>query len=225
MNNRLHRLNLLLGPENVAKLQNATVMVVGVGAVGSFATETLARSGIGKLILVDYDNYDETNINRQLFALTSTLNRSKVAVAAARIHDINPDIVVDARNMFFDENSVLDVSPDFVIDAIDSVLSKMALYRWCMARNIPFISSMGAARKTDFAQIKISSIYKTSVCPLAAKIRRMARDENMPDFPVVYSSEVANKNVAPGRVFGSLITITGAFGLAMANWTIQQIIK
>ncbi len=222
---RLSRTRLLLGDENVAKLQAATVMIVGVGAVGSFACEALARSGIGKLILIDFDKYDITNINRQLFATDSTLGSPKVSVAAARIHEINPDIMVDARDMFWDENSNPDLRPDFVIDAIDTVPSKIALYKWCQAQNIPFISSMGAARKTDMSQIKIAKISKTSVCPLAAKIRHAVKDTGLKDFPVVYSTEPADQNIAPGRVFGSIITITGTFGLALANYAIKQIIK
>ncbi len=225
MADRLHRIRLLLGDENIEKLRTATVMVVGCGAVGSFATEALARSGIGHIIVVDFDRVEESNINRQLFALTSTIGMPKVAVAAARIRDINPDATVDAFDMFFDDAHAPDVRPDFVIDAIDSVDSKIALYRWCMARNIPFISSMGAARKTDPAQIKIGKISKTTVCPLAAKIRRLVRAARMRDFPVVYSIEPANPNVAPNHTFGSMVTITGIFGLECANFAIKHIIS
>lgn len=225
MADRLHRIRLLLGDENIEKLRAATVMVVGCGAVGSFAAEALARSGIGHIIVVDFDRVEESNINRQLFALTSTIGMAKVAVAAARIRDINPDATVDAFDMFFDDAHVPDVHPDFVIDAIDSVNSKIALYRWCMARGIPFISSMGAARKTDPAQIKIDKISKTTVCPLAAKIRRMVRAARMRDFPVVYSTEHANPNVAPNHTFGSMVTITGIFGLECANFAIKYIIS
>lgn len=225
MADRLHRIRLLLGDENIEKLRTATVMVVGCGAVGSFATEALARSGVGHIIVVDFDRVEESNINRQLFALTSTIGMSKVAVAATRIRDINPDATVDTFDMFFDDAHAPDVRPDFVIDAIDSVDSKIALYRWCMARNIPFISSMGAARKTDPAQIKIGKISKTTVCPLAAKIRRMVRAARMRDFPVVYSTEPANPNVAPNHTFGSMVTITGIFGLECANFAIKHIIS
>lgn len=225
MADRLHRIRLLLGDENIEKLRTATVMVVGCGAVGSFATEALARSGIGHIIVVDFDRVEESNINRQLFALTSTIGMAKVAVAAARIRDINPDTTVDAFDMFFDDAHAPDVRPDFVIDAIDSVDSKIVLYRWCTARGIPFISSMGAARKTDPAQIKIDKISKTTVCPLAAKIRRMVRAARMRDFPVVYSTEPANPNVAPNHTFGSIVTITGIFGLECANFAIKYIIS
>lgn len=225
MADRLARIRLLLGDENVKKLQNATVMVVGCGAVGSFAIEALARSGVGHLVVVDFDKIEESNINRQLFALTSTVGTPKVSVAAARVRDINPDAVVEAFDMFFDDAHAPDVAPDFVIDAIDSVPSKIALAAWCQARNIPFISSMGAARKTDIAQIKIERLSKTTVCPLAAKIRRLVRNARMPDYPVVYSTQVANSNLGPDNTFGSMITITGTFGLMCANYAIKHIIS
>lgn len=224
MADRLARIKLLLGDENVKKLQNTTVMVVGCGAVGSFAIEALARSGVGHLVVVDFDKIEESNINRQLFALTSTVGTPKVSVAAARVRDINPDAVVDTFDMFFDDAHAPDVFPDFVIDAIDSVPSKIALAAWCQARNIPFISSMGAARKTDPTQIKITRLSKTTVCPLAAKIRRLIRAAHIPDYPVVYSTEAANPNVAPNHTFGSMVTITGAFGLMCANYVIRHIV-
>lgn len=221
---KLHRIRMLLGDDAVAKLQQSTVMVVGCGAVGSFAVEALARSGIGRLILVDFDVIEPSNINRQLFALTSTVGQPKVDVAAIRVRDINPDIRVTPINAFFDDVFMADVEPDFVIDAIDTVPSKIALYRWCGARNIPFISSMGAARKHDLSKIQIGSIRRTTVCPLAAKIRGLVRDTDIRDFPVVYSTEVPNSNVA-GRTFGSIITVTGTFGLYMADYAIEQLIK
>lgn len=221
---RLHRITLLLGQEAVLKLQHSTVMVVGCGAVGSVAIEALARSGIGHLILVDFDNVEESNINRQLFALDSTVGQSKVEVAKNRIHDINPEIIVDVFNLFFDKDTVLDIKPDFVIDAIDTVHSKIALYQWCVNNNVPFISSMGAARKTDVAQIKITKISKTSVCPLASKIRHEIKSAGLSDFPVVYSTESASKQIHRNRDFGSIITVTGVFGLMLAHFVIKKLI-
>ncbi len=223
--NRLHRITLLIGKENVQKLQQSTVMVVGCGAVGSFAIEALARSGVGHIVLIDFDVAEESNINRQLFALSSTIGQSKVEIARARIHDINPDIIVDAINVFFDENTKIDIKPDFVIDAIDSVQSKIALYKWCQANSVPFISSMGAARKTDPTKIKIAKISKTTVCPLASKIRHIVRDEKLKDFPVVYSTEPATPQPNGGREFGSIITVTGMFGLMMADFAIKKLIS
>ena len=223
--NRLHRITLLIGNESVKKLQQSTVMVVGCGAVGSFAIEALARSGVEHLILVDFDKVEESNINRQLFALDSTVGQSKVKVAAQRIHDINPNTKVDIFNMFFDENNIPDVKPDFVIDAIDTVQSKITLYKWCFDKNIPFISSMGAARKTDLTKVKVGKISKTIVCPLAAKIRHLVRDSKIKDFPVVYSTENATPQKNGGREFGSQITVTGLFGLLMADFCIKKLIS
>jgi tRNA A37 threonylcarbamoyladenosine dehydratase len=221
---RLHRITLLIGQDSVKKLQQSTVMVVGCGAVGSFAIEALARSGVGHLILIDFDNVEESNINRQLFALDSSVGKPKVDVASKRIADINPNIKVDAINMFFDENTKLNIKPDFVIDAIDIVPSKIALYKWCFDNEIPFVSSMGAARKTDLSKIKIGKISKTTVCPLAAKIRRIVRESKMKDFPVVYSTESAAPQLSGGREFGSIITVTGAFGLTLADFVVKKLI-
>lgn len=222
---RLHRIKLLMGEGDVKKLQQSTVMVVGCGAVGSFAIESLARCGVGHLFLIDFDNVEESNINRQIFALDSTIGKPKVDVAKQRIADINPNIVVDVFNVFFDENTSLDVKPDFVIDAIDSVQSKVALYKWCFDRNIPFISSMGAARKTDLTKIKIDKISKTTVCPLASKIRHLVRELKMKDFPVVYSTETATPQLNGGREFGSIVTVTGCFGLMLADFVIKKLIS
>ena len=224
MSDRLHRTRLLFGDTGIEKLQKATVMVVGCGAVGSFAVEALARTGVGKLIIIDSDVIEESNINRQIFATDTTIGMPKVDVARARIHDINPDILVTAIRTFFDDSTELNVTPDFVIDAIDTVPSKIALYKWCVARNIPFISSMGAARKTNPSCIKIAKLSKTTVCPLAAKIRKMVRDANLPDFDVVYSTEPAAPTDA-ARVFGSIVTVTGIFGLMAANHAINYIIN
>ena len=222
--NRLHRITLLLGNDAVNKLQNSTVMVVGCGAVGSFAIESLARSGVGHLILIDFDKVEESNINRQLFALDSSIGKTKVDVAKARIHDINPDIIVDTFDLFFDDKTQFNMKPDFVIDAIDSVPSKIALYKWCLKNEVPFVSSMGAARKTDISKIKIEKISKTTVCPLASKIRHIVKQERLKDFPVVYSTEPATPQKNGGREFGSMITVTGTFGLMLADFVIKKLI-
>ncbi len=225
MTDRFKRINALLGDGSMEKLRNATVMVVGCGAVGSFAVEALARSGIGHIVLVDFDTVEESNINRQIFALSSTVGMPKVDVAAARVRDINQDADVRAINTFFDEKTRIDVQPDFVIDAIDTLDSKIALYKWCVAHNVPFAASMGAALKSDPSQIRVGRISKTTVCPLAARVRKVVRDEKLPDFPVVYSTEVPNKSAASaGRVFGSIITVTGSFGLRLGDLAIKTII-
>ena len=225
MNDRLFRTRLLLGADATKKLQNATVMVFGCGAVGSFAIEALARTGIGTLILVDFDTIEESNINRQLFALDSTIGQPKVKVAAARIRDINPNIKIITHNIFFDENTEIAEQPDFVIDAIDTVKSKLEIYKWCQKNKIKFISSMGAARKTDPTKIKIDKVSKTFACPLAASIRRSIRELKLRDFPVVFSTEAATPHHSATKDFGSIITVTGAFGLHMANYAIKHLIK
>ena len=222
---RLHRTRLLFGEMATEKLRAATVMVVGCGAVGSFAIEALARTGIGHIIVVDFDSIEASNINRQLFALDSTIGTAKVDVACARIHDINPDTHVTAYNMFWDENTDLNVRPDFVIDAIDTVPSKIALYKWCASHNVPFVSSMGAALKMDVTQIKIAPISRTTVCPLAGRVRRAIRELDLPDFPVVFSTEPPAPVLGHAKNMGSNITVTGMFGLILANYVIKNLIE
>ena len=222
---RLHRTRLLFGDTATDGLRAATVMVVGCGAVGSFAIEALARTGIGHIIVVDFDSVDESNINRQLFALDSTIGAPKVDVATARIHDINPDTRVTAYNMFWDEKTDLDVRPDFVIDAIDTVPSKVALYKWCASHNVPFVSSMGAALKMDVTQIKIAPISQTTVCPLAGRVRRATRELDLPDFPVVFSTEHPAPVSGHAKNMGSNVTVTGTFGLMLANFVIKKLLS
>ena len=212
-----------IGEVSFAKLQKCKVMIFGIGGVGGSVVEALVRSGIQDFILIDSDIVEESNINRQIFALHSTIGRPKVDVAAARIADISPDINVQTFNMFWDGASNPDIAPDFVIDAIDSVQSKIALYRWCVAHIIPFIASMGAAQKTDITQIKIDKLSKTTVCPLASRIRKLVRNENLPDFPAVYSTQSPIKNDT--GTLGSIITVTGDFGLRLANFVITELIK
>ncbi len=225
MPNRLDRCRLLIGDENLAKLQNATVMVVGCGAVGSFAIEALARSGIRHLILVDFDRFEETNINRQLFATQNTLGQKKVVATREHIATISPDILVTTKDIFFDKDTVLDTHPNFVIDAIDTIQPKIALYEWCIKNDVPFISSMGAARKTDPTQVKIGKLSKTYACPLAKQIRKLARERHIPDFPVVFSIETPCEQKTADKNMGSIITVTGTFGLFAANYAIEYIIN
>lgn len=228
---KLHRIRLLLGDPAIKKLKRSTVMVFGCGAVGSFAIESLARCGVGHLILVDFDTVAPSNINRQLFALDSTIGIKKTLIAQQRIFDINPEIATDIIDIFFDEHSDIKYTPDFVIDAIDSVNSKIALYKWCQSNKIKFISSMGAARKTDPTQIQIAKISKTSVCPLASRIRHLIKQNNknndykINDFPVVYSTEQAHEHKTRDKEFGSIVTVTGIFGLMMANYAINYLIS
>lgn len=227
MADRLMRTRLLLGDEGIKKLQQSCVMVIGCGAVGSYAIEALARGGVGHLKLVDFDTVEVSNINRQLFALNSTIGQKKVQVALNRIYDISDDIKVDVYDTFLDEKNASDLisGVDFVIDAIDSRNSKIAIYQVCQEKKIPFISSMGAARRTDPQKIVTDLMKNTSVCPLASVLRKMCKEKNIRmDFPVVYSSEMPVKAVGENRQMGSLSTITGIFGLTIANYVIRKIL-
>lgn len=240
MADRLDRTRLLIGEEDLQKLQNSTVMVVGCGAVGGFAIEALARSGIGRLILVDFDVVKESNINRQIYALHSTMYQEKAVVARNRIRDISPDIQVEILPMLVNADTVDEVLSrrvDFVIDAIDTLNPKTILIEQLVRRGIPFISSMGAALKTDVTKISIQKMKKTIHCPLAFFVRKRLRRREVPlDFDVVYSSEDVSQKLhmempeAPenetGRVrhhMGSLVTITGIFGLMCANYAISYL--
>ncbi len=228
MENRLMRTKLLLGDEGVAKLQRARVMVIGCGAVGSYAVEALARAGIGHLKLVDPDAVSLSNINRQLFALHSTVDMKKVLVAKERIKDISSDILVDTSDAFLDAENAADLikEVDFVVDAIDSRDSKIAIYKTCQEKGIPFISSMGAALRLDSSKIKVDLMKKTSVCPFASILRSLCKKEKIDmNFPVVYSSEIPAKGYAGHRQMGSLSTIPGIFGLICANEVIKHFLK
>ena len=169
ISNRFMRTRALIGNEAMNKLEGSTVMIVGVGAVGGYALEAMARSGVGKLILVDFDSFDETNINRQILALTSTIGKKKTQVAKERVEQINPDCKVVALDMFVDKNNVnelISMKPDFVIDAIDSIKPKCELIKMLVDNNVDFISSMGAALKTDTDTIKIAKLNQTQKCIL-----------------------------------------------------------
>ena len=228
LEDRLMRTRLILGDEKLKRLQNACVMVIGCGAVGSYATEALARAGIGYLKLVDFDTVAISNINRQLFALNSTIGKKKIEVAKDRIFDISKDIRVDTFDLFLDSSNAKDIisNVDFVIDAIDSRQSKIEIYHICQEKQIPFISSMGAALRTDASKIKIDKLSKTSVCPLASNMRTLCKKNGIDmNFPVVYSTEVAKTGRAENRQMGSLSTITGIFGLMLANYVINKLIN
>lgn len=235
---RLMRTGLLLGAQGIEHLQQATVMVVGVGAVGGYALEAIARSGVGHLILVDFDVFDETNINRQILALGSTVGRKKIEVAKERVLDINPDCKVEVRDVFVNSDTLptlLAEKVDFVIDAIDSLNSKCCLIEALQARGIPFISSMGAALRTDTSFIKLGSLDKTKNCGLAKHLRQRLRRRGVDIKKVrcVYSDEpaderrkqavVANDDPEKRNVLGSLPTITAIFGLMIANEAIKTL--
>lgn len=186
------RTEILLGPENIKKLENAAVAVFGIGGVGGFATEALARSGIGKLVLIDHDTVSVSNINRQIVALHSTVGKYKVDVMKDRILDINPEIHVEVHKCFYlpETAEQFDFSKyDYVVDCIDTVTGKLQLIEAAKAAGTPVISSMGAGNKLEPTAFEVADISKTSVCPLAKVMRRELKKRNIKNVKVVYSKE------------------------------------
>lgn len=185
------RTALLVGEEGLARLQSACVMIVGLGGVGSYAVEAIARAGVGHIILVDDDVIEESNINRQLLALHSTIGMAKAAAAAARVEDINPDCQVEALQLTVTPENVQDLlklKPDYVVDAIDSVAAKAALLAETHLAGIPVIGIMGTGNKLDAAGFLITDISKTHTCPLARALRRELKQRGIfKGIQVVYS--------------------------------------
>ncbi|AYC29716.1 tRNA threonylcarbamoyladenosine dehydratase [Paenisporosarcina cavernae] len=193
MLNQFSRNELAVGKEGLENLKNTTVAILGIGGVGSFAAEACARSGIGRIILVDKDDVDITNINRQLVAYMSTIGRSKSEVMKERIADINPECEVHDLHMFYTEETYekfFDMKPDYVIDASDTIMFKIHLMKECLKRNVKIISSMGAANKTDPTRFKIADISKTHTDPIAKVIRtKLRKDRIHKGIPVIFSDE------------------------------------
>ncbi|WP_270584289.1 tRNA threonylcarbamoyladenosine dehydratase [Bacillus smithii] len=193
MLHQFSRNELAIGKEGLEKLANSTVAVLGVGGVGSFAVEALARSGIGRIVMVDKDVVDITNVNRQIPALLSTIGKAKVDVMKERIADINPDCEVIALKMFYTEETYeqfFGYRPDFVIDASDTITYKIHLMKECLKRDIPIISSMGAANKMDPTRFRIADISQTHTDPIAKVVRTRLRKEGIKKgVPVVFSDE------------------------------------
>lgn len=192
MLNQFSRTQLLIGKDNMDRLKNARVAVFGIGGVGGYTVEALARSGVGTLDLIDDDKVCLTNLNRQILATIKTIGKYKVDVAKERILDINPDAVVNTYKTFFmpDTAEQFDFSQyDYVVDAIDTVTGKIQLVMQAQESGVPIISSMGAGNKMDAAAFEVADIYKTSVCPLAKVMRRELKKRGVKKLKVVYSKE------------------------------------
>lgn len=200
MKEQYSRTALLFGEEGVKKLRDSRVCVFGVGGVGGAAVEALARGGIGTIGLVDCDKVSESNINRQIIALHSTVGKNKTDAAALRIADIDRDTNIICHNIFFlpENANEFDFSAyDYIIDAIDTVSGKLALIENAKNANVPVISSMGTGNKTDPTQFQVSDIYKTSVCPLAKVMRRELKARGIKKLKVVWSPEEPVKVNSP----------------------------
>ena len=240
MSDQFSRTRLLLGEEAMEKLKASRVAVFGVGGVGGYAVEALARSGVGALDLIDNDEVCLSNINRQIIATHKTIGRYKVDVALERVHDINPDCVVRTYKTFYmpDTSDQFDLSEyDYVIDAIDTVTGKIELIMQADACGTPIISSMGAGNKLDPTAFEVADLYKTSVCPLAKVMRRECKKRGIKKLKVVYSKEEALsplENASPkedmkasGRrsVPGSTAFVPSVAGLIIAGEVIKDIIN
>ncbi|WP_019415506.1 ThiF family adenylyltransferase [Paenisporosarcina sp. TG20] len=244
MLHQFSRNELAVGTEGVDLLRSTTVAILGIGGVGSFAAEACARSGVGKIILVDKDNVDITNINRQLVAYTSTVGRSKSEIMKERILDINPNCEVYDLHMFYTEETFeefFSYNLDYVIDASDTIIYKVHLMKECIARNVKIISSMGAANKTDPTKFQIADISKTHTDPLAKIIRKKLRKEGIyKGIPVVFSDEspivvrpdivetVGNPNAEIRKAKmppSSNAFVPSVAGLVAASWVINDITR
>ena len=234
MDKRFEREALLLGEDAISILSGARVALFGVGGVGSYAAEALARAGVGSIELIDNDCVSLTNINRQLCALESTVGQLKVSVVASRLRDINPNITVTERTEFFlpETKDSFDFSKyDFVIDAIDTVSGKIAIAECALAAGVPMISCMGTGNKLDPTAFKVCDIQKTNTCPLARVMRRELKKRGINHLKVVYSEETAltpkydspEKNGKP--VPGSVSFVPSVAGLIAAGEAIKTIIE
>jgi tRNA A37 threonylcarbamoyladenosine dehydratase len=228
MNEQFSRTERLIGTEALEKLKNAHVAVFGIGGVGGYVVEALARTGVGELTLVDSDTVAPSNLNRQIVALHSTLGCPKVEAAKKRVLDINPDIKVHAKEIFYlpETAGEFDFSTyDYIVDAIDTVSGKMELILRAKAAGVPIICSMGAGNKWDPTAFEIADIYKTSVCPLAKVMRSLCRKNGIDRLKVVYSKEPPLKDNSGDRSPASVIFPPAAAGLAIAAEVVRDIIE
>lgn len=235
MSERFLREEMMLGSSAMEKLKSSHVAVFGIGGVGSWCVEALARAGVGKLTLIDQDTVSETNINRQILALDSTLGQDKAEVMARRVRDINPEVEVRAicgryeaaaRDAFFTEKY------DFIVDAIDLVACKTDLIITAQSLGIPIVSALGTGNKLDASRLRLCDISKTEGCPLARVVRRELRKRGVNHLAVVFSPEegvAAEQKEAPppGRrsVPGSLVWVPAAAGLLLAQHVVLNLTK
>lgn len=232
MQEEFTRAAMLLGEDGIKTLREKTVMVFGLGGVGSFVAEALARGGVGKLILIDNDTVNITNINRQLIALHSTVGKQKTAVMAARIKDICPETVVETHEVFYlpeTADTLLFDSVDYIVDAIDTVSGKIEIAVRAKAAGVPLISCMGTGNKLDPSRLTVTDIYKTDTCPLAKVMRRELKARGIEKLKVVYSTEPAIKVPAPADgsrpTPGSVSFVPPAAGLLAAGEVIKDLLK
>lgn len=232
MKEEFSRTELLFSKEKMDKLAKAKVIVFGVGGVGGHLTEALVRSGIGHIAIVDKDDVEASNINRQLVALHSTIGKSKVEVLKERLLDINPDLVVEAYQKFYlpENEGEFDLSKyDYVIDAVDNMSAKISLVVRANKLGVPIISALGAGNKLDPTRLEVSDIFKTSVDPLAKILRHELKKRDIKHLKVVYSKEepikVNELNERNRAITGSTSFVPSSMGLIIASEVIKDLIK
>ena len=246
-NQTFARFSMMVGEDGIEKLRNSRVIVFGVGGVGSYTVEALARSGVGQITMVDFDEISESNINRQLHSLRSTIGKSKIDVMKDRILDINPDCKVELvkRLVYDDVDEVLGNNKyDFVVDAIDVIGSKINLIEYCVKNNINIISSMGFGNKMHPEMIEIAKIKNTSVCPMARTIRSILKKKGITNVPVAFSKEIPvqpnkselfkeelptefreNNKIPRKTTPGSNSFVPGTAGLVLASYVVRKLLE
>ncbi len=223
--NQFIRLEKLIGKDNLDILKSKSICIFGLGGVGGHALDALVRSGIEKVTIVDFDVVSLSNINRQIIANHNTLGRKKVDVMKEHLLSINPHAKITTYDLFYDENSTFDLSSfDYVIDAIDVIPSKVHLIKTCFQNNIPIISSMGTGNKLNPFLYEINDIYKTSVCPLAKKLRPILKKEGITHLKVLYSKETPMKNHMEDHIVGSIAYMPSIAGLMIASEVIKDLL-
>lgn len=240
MDNRFLRTQMVIGEKGLSKLSKSKVVVFGIGGVGGYVCEALARSGIGNLIIIDNDTISLSNINRQIIATEQTLGREKTQVMKERMLSINPKINVITHNVFFlpGVTGIIDEDADYIVDAIDTVSGKLWIAEEGERLNIPVISSMGTGNKLNPTELQVSDIYKTSVCPLAKVMRKELKDRGIKKLKVVYSKEQPQKSlIAEEELFdlkektnkrqtpGSVSFVPPVAGFILASEVIKDLLK
>ncbi|MGN0974129.1 MAG: ThiF family adenylyltransferase [Bacilli bacterium] len=220
------RIELLLGKESLEILKSKKVLVIGLGGVGGYVVESLVRSGIENITLVDYDKVDMTNINRQIIALNSNIGKYKTDLFKERILDINPNCKVTIKNIFLTETNTEEVIDDFdfIIDACDTVNTKKSIIKACIKKNIKFISSMGTGKKIDPTKLEIIDIRKTSYDPLAKIIRKFIREEQIKEKIMVLTSKEVPLKVN-SKVIPSAIFVPASAGLLIGSYVVKELLK
>lgn len=222
------RTEKLLGKDGVNRLKNSSVIIFGLGGVGGYVVEALARSGVGSLALVDFDTVAQSNLNRQIIATQNTVGMKKTEAAKKRVFEINPEIKVTLFDEFFDENSTVDLAGyDYVVDAIDSVKSKIFIAEQAYKKGVKEICCLSAGNKLDATRFKVADVYSTTVCPLAKLMRKKLREKGIKNLKVVFSDEERaehkEEDIDKGKNVGSLAYVVGVVGLIAAGEVIKDI--